>query len=65
MPIIATSYFEIDPRTEAHFTIASMIDEAASSGDDIDSYTLAGEILEAIEASVNSVDDDGTVIYRA
>jgi len=64
MPITPNEIPSISPRDEVIFEIQMIIDAAASSSDNIEPYELASQIVEAIEANVNSVDGDGTVIYR-
>jgi hypothetical protein len=63
-PIISCLSDILPPRLELLSTLVMIIDEPTSSHDDISPYELAEQILDFIERKINSVDHEGTVIYR-
>lgn len=64
MPIVSEPVAVLSARDEVLYEVGFLIDEAASSPDDIEPYKLADTILELVEAKINSVDHVGNVIYR-
>jgi hypothetical protein len=65
MAIIPEDYdFEIPARDNVLISLAEEIWHAMTCGEPIKAADLARDILDEVEQAINSVADDGTVIYR-
>lgn len=64
MAIIPEHYPDFPARYLVITDLADMISQAITSPEPIAAYDLAAQLLDTVERNIETVDDDGAVIYH-